>query len=61
MRKRVRGTALFVAVIGDMRLRRMIMQALTEVPDHVRQSQLLPRQQLHQQPDKQQEPAPGVH
>ncbi len=61
MRKRVRGTALFVAVIGDMRLRRMIMQALTEVPDHVRQSQLLPRQQLDQQPDKQQEPAPGVH
>ena len=59
--KRVGGASLFVAVIGGMRLRRTIMQALAEVPDHVRQSQLLPRQQLDQQPDKQQDPAPGVH
>ena len=61
MGKRVGGAALFVVIIGGMRLRRMIMQALTQMPDHVRQSQLLPRQQLDQQPDKQQDPAPGVH
>lgn len=38
MRKRVGGAALFVTVIGGMHLRGRIMQALTEVPDHVRQS-----------------------
>jgi hypothetical protein len=54
MRKRVGGTALFVAVIGGVRLHRMIVQALAEVAHHVRQSHLLPRQQLDQQPDNQQ-------
>jgi hypothetical protein len=56
--KRVGGAALFVAVIGGVRLRRRIMQALADVADHVRQRQLLPGQQLDQQPNYQQDPVP---
>ena len=61
MRKRVRGSAPLVAVIGGMQLRSMVMQAVAEVADHVRQRHLLPGQQVDKQPCKQQELAPGLH
>lgn len=62
MRKRVRDPALLVAITGDRRRRGGVASSrLAEVADHVRQRQLLTRQQLDCQPKRKQEAATGSH
>jgi hypothetical protein len=59
MRKRVGCTALLVTIVHrGVHLHGMHVQAIACMADHVRQRQLLPGQQLDQQPNYQQDPLP---